>query len=202
VNIGKNKNTPLEEAHSDYTKLVQVFAPIADYLAINISSPNTIGLRKLQSKKYLEKLLSKIIIRRDHEAQKLNKHLPLLVKLSPDLSDDELEDAMDSILENQVDGVIATNTTIGRKNLLSSKRNETGGLSGAPLSTQSTKMIKKIHKLTDGKLPIIGVGGIMNSDDAKEKINAGAVLIQVYTGLIYKGPGLVKEIISGLAKSQ
>lgn len=194
VNIGKNKNTPNEEADRDYLALLERFAPLADYLAVNVSSPNTIGLRRLQARDHLESLLATLIERRSE----LEAHPPILVKLAPDLSDAELDDSLDAILSAGVEGVIATNTTISREGLDSPVRSESGGLSGAPLRQRSTRMIRAIHRRTAGKLPIIGVGGIMSVDDARAKLDAGAVLIQVYTGMIYRGPGLVGEIVERL----
>jgi len=194
INLGKNKDTPNEDAAQDYLTLYERFAPFADYLAINVSSPNTVGLRRLQARDALEALLSQLASARrtSHPA------LPILVKLAPDLTDDELDDALDAITRTGMDGVIATNTTLRRDGLRSSRANETGGLSGTPLTAFSTNVIRKIYQRTDGKLPIIGVGGIMSPDDAKAKLDTGATLVQVYTGLIYEGPGLVKRIVEKL----
>lgn len=197
VNIGKGKHTPLEQAAQDYLLLMEIFAPLADYLAINVSSPNTLGLRQLQARQALTDLLEKLA----HQRQELanTKPLPLLVKLSPDLSDDELDDALDVILANGMDGVIATNTTTSRSLIAGHPRaGEAGGLSGAPLQQLSTEMIRKIHQRTQGKLPIIGAGGIVDAASAQEKLEAGASLVQLYTGLIYAGPQIVKEINSRL----
>lgn len=203
VNLGINKDTPLADAAGDYLGLLQVFAPLADYLAINVSSPNTAGLRRLQAREALEKLLNQLAHMRKEQEVRLGRKVPLLVKLSPDLSDVELDDALDVILSTDMNGVIATNTTVSRalrspvaNNSLTAK--ETGGLSGAPLRERSTRMIHQIHQRTEGRLPIVGVGGVMNSTDAKQKLDAGASLVQVYTGLVYYGPGLVKRILSGL----
>ncbi len=195
VNIGKNKDTPLEEAYRDYISLIEAFSPMADYITINISSPNTIGLRKLQNRNYLETLLSEIGKAKNKLCADLNKPIPLLIKLSPDMTNHELQESLDTIQESQVDGIIATNTTISRKNLSSHLINETGGLSGVPLTSSSTEMTKKIWKITEGKIPIIAAGGIMSATDAKEKLDSGASLIQIFTGLIYRGPNLVKKII-------
>jgi dihydroorotate dehydrogenase len=194
VNIGKNKDTPNEEAARDYLTLLERFAPLADYLAVNVSSPNTIGLRRLQARDHLEALLVALVERRS----KLEAQPPILVKVAPDLSDAELDDSLDAILSAGVEGVIATNTTISREGVDSPVRSEAGGLSGAPLRQRSTAMIREIHRRTAGKLPIIGVGGIMSVDDARAKLDAGADLIQVYTGMIYRGPGLAREIVEGL----
>lgn len=194
VNLGKNKVTPLEKAADDYQVLVKVFAPLADYLAINISSPNTVGLRRLQERAALRELMQVISSERQNQEAYLHRKVPVLVKLAPDLNDEGLDDALEVLLETGMDGVIATNTTIQRQELHSPLSGEIGGLSGAPLSQSSTLMIKKIYHKTSGKLPIVGVGGIMDARGALEKIEAGASLIQLYTGLIYGGPGLVREI--------
>jgi len=198
INIGKQKETPLEYAYQDYVYLVRKFAEYADYFAINISSPNTEGLRELQGREYLENLLNKIIHERDNQSSKYQREIPLFVKLSPDLTEDEIKSSLDIIIRKSVDGVIATNTTVGREGI-SSEIDENGGLSGAPLTKMSTRMIKFIYEYTGGKLPIIAVGGIMNAEDAVEKIKAGASLVQIFTGLIYTGPSLVISCSSALS---
>lgn len=195
INIGKNKDTPNEEAVLDYLELLQLFAPYADYLAINISSPNTVGLRQLQGRAALEGLLTQLDIQRRMEEQTLEKRLPLLVKLAPDLSERELDDAADVILSTNMDGIIATNTTLAREGLRSSHREETGGLSGRPLRIRSEAVLSHLVKRLNGRIPVVSVGGIMTSEDAKRRLDLGAALIQVYTGLIYQGPGLVKKIL-------
>jgi dihydroorotate dehydrogenase len=202
VNLGKNKVTPLDKAASDYMTLIEQFSPLADYLAINVSSPNTVGLRNLQAFNALNSLLLQLAEKRLSLQNQLGRSVPILVKLSPDLSDRELDGALDAIIGVGMDGVIATNTTISREGINSSLANESGGLSGAPLRELSTEMISKIYKLTSGELPIIGVGGIMNIDDALEKLDVGASLVQLYTGLIYSGPGLVKDIVLGTKADQ
>lgn len=194
VNLGKNRETPNEEAVLDYLSLVETFAPLADYLVINVSSPNTEGLRRLQTREILEALLGELAYQRKFEQDHLQKRVPILVKLSPDLNNEELDDALDAITSTGMDGVIATNTTTRRNGLGSSHARESGGLSGFPLRSRSTAMIAKIHQRTGGMLPIIGVGGIMSVEDAREKLEAGAKLVQVYTGLIYTGPRLVRDI--------
>jgi dihydroorotate dehydrogenase len=197
VNLGKNKDTPLEEAARDYLKLIGYFAPLADYLAINVSSPNTIGLRRLQSRRALEGLLTAACNQRREIIPTLGREFPLLVKLAPDLTDNELDNAMEVICNAGVDGVIATNTTLHREGVRGPMAAQAGGLSGAPLRERSTQVVRKIYARTSGSLPIIGVGGIMNSDDARAMLDAGAALVQVYTGLVYAGPGLVRQIIRG-----
>jgi len=200
VNLGKNKDTPLEEAAGDYVNLLRRFASLGDYLAINVSSPNTPGLRRLQARTELEQLLSRLAQERRELLSNLNsqKPIPLLVKLAPDLSSVELDDALGAILDSGMDGVIATNTTLWREGFSSPLRRETGGLSGAPLFRLSLETVQRITQRTQGHLPILGVGGIENAVEAQAMLDAGAVLVQVYTGLIYQGPGLVRQILSGL----
>jgi dihydroorotate dehydrogenase len=195
INLGKNKDTPNEEAVLDYLELLQCFAPYADYLAINISSPNTVGLRQLQGHAALEGLLTQLHTQRQWEEKNLSKRLPLLVKLAPDLSEKELDDAVDVILDSHIDGIIVTNTTLGREGLRSARRDESGGLSGSPLRRKSESVLCQVVKRVDGSIPIVSVGGVMNPEDAKRRLELGAVLIQVYTGLIYQGPALVKKIL-------
>lgn len=199
INIGKNKDTPLGQAAGDYTSLIEQLAPFADYFTINISSPNTIGLRELQHAKYLTGLLAEIKTARDRQTKQINRHLPLLVKLAPDMTTAELHEALDVILPSGIEGIIATNTTLSRPALTSRYRDETGGLSGQPLRELATRTIAHIADYTQNALPVIGVGGIASEQDAREKLDAGATLVQVYTGLIYRGPGLVKEIVEGIA---
>ncbi|MCL4529044.1 MAG: quinone-dependent dihydroorotate dehydrogenase [Chloroflexi bacterium] len=206
VNIGKNKSTSNEEAVLDYLALLQNFAPSADYLTINVSSPNTIGLRQLQGRNALDALLTQLHAQRQLEEKRLDKKLPLLVKLAPDLSETELDDALSVILQTRMDGVIVTNTTLAREGLRrrpelvegSSHQNESGGLSGSPLRARSEAILKKVAKRVNGQIPIVSVGGIMNPDDAKRRLDMGATLIQIYTGLIYRGPGLVNAIVRSL----
>ena len=195
VNLGKNKETPNEEAVLDYLALLQNFAPYADYLAINISSPNTVGLRQLQGRAALEGLLIQLDLQRKLEAKKLEKRLPLLVKLAPDLSSQELDEAIDVILATHMDGVIVTNTTLARQGLQSAHREESGGLSGAPLRQRSEAVLCQTVRRVDGRIPIVSVGGIMNPEDSRRRLDLGASLIQIYTGLIYRGPGLIKKIL-------
>jgi dihydroorotate dehydrogenase len=199
VNIGKQKSTGLEEAASDYEQLVDVFAPLADYLAVNISSPNTPGLRQLQERSFLGSLLGKVAARRDSAADLLGRAVPVLVKLAPDLTDEQLLTAVDVIVESGLDGIIATNTTVSRHGLDHPCADEEGGLSGAALTEMSTRIITRIADHTGGSIPIVGVGGIMGPEDARAKIDAGATLVQLYTGLVYEGPGLVKRILEGLS---
>lgn len=196
VNLGKNKTTPLEDAVEDYLSLMRSFAPLSGYLAINVSSPNTPDLRKLQTRAALEGLLGELSRQRQALLPGLGRPLPILVKLAPDLSWDEIDDALAAIEATGMDGVIATNTTLSREGLRSPLGSEQGGLSGAPLRPLSTRIIRYIT--THTRLPVIGVGGILSLEDACEKLDAGAILIQLYTGLIYAGPGLVQTILNGL----
>jgi dihydroorotate dehydrogenase len=194
LNLGKNKDTPLENAADDYITLMRCFMPLADYLAINISSPNTVGLRRLQGREMLAGLLGAIA----RERVTCNVQRPILVKLAPDMSDDELDDALDVILGTGMDGVIATNTTLGRPGLVSRYQGESGGLSGCPLTSRSEAVLEKVVKRLDGRLPVVSVGGIMSPEDAKRRLDKGAALVQLYTGLIYAGPGLVQKTIRNL----
>jgi len=198
INIGKNKETPNEEAVLDYLELLQNFAPYADYLAINISSPNTVGLRQLQAREALHGLLTHLHAQRKLEEEKLKQRIPLLVKLAPDLTESELDDAIDVILSTHMDGVIATNTTLARDGLKSTHRGETGGLSGSPLKLRSEAVLSQIVRRVNGQIPIVSAGGIMSPEDAKKRLALGASLVQVYTGLIYQGPALVKNIVKSL----
>lgn len=198
INLGKNKNTPSEEAALDYLALVQNFGRYADYLVINVDSLNTAGLRDLQSRAALETLLAHIHQQRLLEQKQHKKRMPVLVKLLPDMSEAELDDAVEAVLRSRMDGIIVTNTTLGREGLKSSHRGESGGLSGAPLRAGSEAALARTVKQVNGKIPIVSVGGIMNPDDAKKRLDMGATLIQIYTGLIYRGPGLVKEILHAL----
>lgn len=192
-NIGKNKVTPNEEATSDYLKCFETLYPVVDYFVVNVSSPNTPDLRKLQDKEPLEALLKAI---QEANRQK-NTPKPILLKIAPDLTDSQLDDILEIADNINLDGIIATNTTISRKGLKESEKSlETigaGGLSGAPVLERSNEVIKYIRRKNQ-KIPIIAVGGIMSGSDALEKIKAGANLIQVYSGLVYRGPGLIKEI--------
>lgn len=196
VNIGKQKDTPLEDAAGDYETLMEIFAPLADYLAVNISSPNTPGLRKLQDPAFLGALLGRLADKQTALADASGERTPVLVKLAPDLDEDQLRTAVDVIVDSGLDGIIATNTTISRDAVEGHPAaGEGGGLSGAAITETSTRIIAAICEHLDGALPVIGVGGIMGPRDARDKLAAGAVLLQVYTGMIFEGPGLVKRIL-------
>lgn len=198
INLGRNKDTPNEEAVLDYLALLQNFAPYADYLTINVSSPNTVGLRRLQGREALEGLLTQLHQQRLLEQTQLKRRLPLLVKLAPDLSDEELDDALDVVLRARMDGIIVTNTTLAREGLKSNRQSESGGLSGGPLRARSEAILQKVVSRVNGQIPVVSVGGIMSPDDAKRRLDMGAALIQIYTGLIYRGPSLVKAIARSL----
>ncbi len=200
VNIGKGKSTPIEAAAEDYILLLKRFAPVADYLAVNISSPNTLGLRRLQGRQLLEGLLSALAGARSQASP--HDRAPVLVKLAPDLTDEELEDAVGATQSAGMDGVIATNTTVTRPPLSSPQRQEPGGLSGAPLRDRSTQVIRRIQAMTRGGLPIVAAGGVFGAEDAREKLDSGACLVQVYTGLVYRGPRLARTILEGLGGSR
>lgn len=209
VNIGKSKDTPLDCAADDYCALLAQVAPLADYVAVNVSSPNTPGLRQLQTRTFVNDLFKQIAGTRaslqrptsNFKLQTSNPLPPILVKIAPDLSWPELDDILDAVVASGLDGIIATNTTLSRDGLHAPPRlrDEAGGLSGQPLRARSTEIIRYIYRRTQGKLPIIGVGGINSAGAALEKIRAGATLVQVYTGLIYEGPGLARAINRGLA---
>jgi dihydroorotate dehydrogenase len=175
--------------------LVDIFSQYADYLTINISSPNTVGLRELQGRAVLESLLSHLHQQRLISQETLKKQIPMLVKLAPDLADSELDDAIEAILHTKMDGIIVTNTTLARDGLRSALKRESGGLSGSPLKVKSEAVLHQTVKRVNGAIPIVSVGGIMNPDDARKRLDMGAALIQIYTGLIYHGPALVKEIV-------
>jgi dihydroorotate dehydrogenase len=200
VNLGKNKDTPLEEAASDYITLIRQFIFMADFLTINISSPNTVGLRRLQGREMLEQLLGVIAKEREQIVLGRGGNAPILVKLAPDLSEEELDDAIDVILRTGMDGIIATNTTLAREGLQSKHQGETGGLSGKPLTARADEVLAQVVKKVGGRIPVVGVGGIMSPEDAQRKLDLGARLVQVYTGLVYAGPGLVKDIVKKLRK--
>ena len=189
-NIGKNKITPNSQAKNDYLICFKDLYNYVDYFVINVSSPNTPGLRELQSKEFLNDLFIDLNKLRSKEIIKK----PILIKISPDLSKEKILEILEVIDTNNIDGIIATNTTIDYPNLKSKNKNETGGLSGAPLYDKSNEVISFISKKTSGKLPIIGVGGISTPEQAVKKIEAGAHLIQLYTGIIYEGPGIVRKI--------
>lgn len=197
VNVGKNKATPNEEAASDYLSCIDRLHPYADYLVVNISSPNTPGLRLLQESDPLDRLLRACVGR----LAKCAPGKPLLVKLAPDLAPEALDEAVDVAVSAGVAGIIATNTTLSRAGVERHPRAaETGGLSGAPLERRATEVVRRAFARAAGRVPIVGCGGVMSAEDAYAKIRAGASLVQVYTGLVYGGPGFVAAVNSGLAR--
>ena len=199
INIGKNKDTPVEQGKDDYLICMDKIYPYAGYIAINISSPNTPGLRTLQYGEALDDLLSAIKNKQQALQALHHKYVPVAVKIAPDLSEEELIQVADSLVRHNIDGVIATNTTLDRSLVQGMKYcDEMGGLSGRPVQLKSTEIIRRLSQELNGRLPIIGVGGIDSLIAAREKMAAGASLVQIYSGFIFKGPPLIKEIISGL----
>ena len=199
ANIGKNKNT--EDISSDYVKCLEKVYGLCDYVTVNISSPNTPGLRELQKKDNLKLLLTELKKKRKEIRTKYKGALPILLKISPDESEENLADIADVVMKKKLDGIIISNTSINHQlldNMGLSGINYTGGLSGKPIFKHSTKVISRFYKATEGTIPIIGVGGISSAKDAYKKIKAGASLVQVYSGLIYNGFGLVNQINEGL----
>lgn len=189
-NIGKNKTTPNEEAVNDYIICFEALFDYVDYFVVNVSSPNTPNLRALQDKKPLTDLLQTL---QDRNTSK-EKRKPILLKIAPDLTDGQLLDIVEIVESTKIDGVIATNTTISREGITSENKNEMGGLSGKPLNKRATEVIRFLSEKSNNAFPIIGVGGIHSAEDALEKLDAGASLVQLYTGFIYEGPGLIKQI--------
>lgn len=195
INIGKNRDTPIEKATEDYLTCFRALWKYASYITINISSPNTPGLRDLQQSHWLSELLHALKQEQKMIYESHQKYIPLVVKVSPDLLPQELEDLAHQLLEHQIDGVIATNTSTHREGVEhSSYAKEPGGLSGRPLHLRSTEMIRQLRRLLQDKLPIIASGGVMDVDTTQEKLNAGASLVQLYTGFIYHGPHLIKQL--------
>jgi len=196
-NIGKNKDTPNEEAVNDYILCFEALFGVVDYFVVNVSSPNTPNLRALQDKEPLTALLQ--TLQKKNNAK--SKRKPILLKIAPDLTDEQLMDIIDIVSETKIDGVIATNTTISRDGLTSENKNEAGGMSGKPLRERATEVIRFLSEKSNKAFPIIGVGGIHSAADALEKLDAGASLVQLYTGFIYEGPQLVKNINKAILKS-
>ncbi len=203
VNLGKSKVTPLEDAARDYADSFRLLKPFADFFVVNVSSPNTPNLRQLQDKAALDSILA-AIQKENRPSASGGFAKPLLVKVAPDLSWEALDDIVDLVLARKVSGIVATNTTVSRPESVSLSLKQTyaeaGGLSGRPLRARSTDIVQHLWKQTKGKVPIIGVGGIFNAADAWEKIVAGATLVEAYTGLVYEGPTLARQIVEGLRK--
>jgi dihydroorotate dehydrogenase len=201
INIGKNADTPIERASEDYLTCLSAVYGHASYVTVNISSPNTKNLRELQGADALDALLSLLKKRQDELAQIHGRHVPIALKIAPDLDNDQITAIAELLRRHRMDAVIATNTTLARDQVSHLPHGqESGGLSGAPLREKSTAVIGELARHLQNEVPIIGVGGILSGADAQEKISAGAKLVQVYTGLIYRGPGLVRECIQALNK--
>lgn len=199
-NIGKNKNTNNDDALADYEAAFTDLYDVVDYFVVNVSSPNTPGLRALQDKEPLTKILNSLQLLN----KRLDKDKPILLKIAPDLTDEQLDDIIEIVTTTGIQGIVATNTTIDRSGLKTPeqqvKDRGAGGLSGLPVKKRATEVIKYIYKKTGGKIPIIAVGGIFTAADAMEKLNAGASLVQVYTGFIYEGPAIAKNICEGMVQ--
>jgi len=195
VNIGKNKDTPNESAHTDYVTCIQKAAAVCDYITINVSSPNTPGLRDLADAGKILDVVSPVLDARAHLKNRKDNYLPVFVKLAPDFEDADLVQVLEALKRTEADGVILTNTTLDRTGLVSRHRDETGGLSGTPLTQKSEHCLKLAVEVLGETFPLISVGGVMSGDDAKRRIEIGAKLVQIYTGLIYRGPALVKDAV-------
>jgi dihydroorotate dehydrogenase len=201
VNIGKNKDTPNEQATNDYEICFEKLYPYVDYVTLNVSSPNTVGLRDLQGKEALSALLSRMKSLQTKLRDKHGRNVALALKIAPDLDHAAIRDVADAAKRERIDGVVATNTTVERKGVAGYPHaEEQGGLSGAPLRQLATDVIGSLGRELKGEIPVIGVGGIMSGADAVEKLDAGASLVQIYSGLIYRGPGLVNECVSASLK--
>lgn len=200
INIGKNATTPIERAADDYLRCLEQAYNHASYITVNISSPNTKNLRQLQDASELDDLLGQLKARQHELADTYGRYVPMVLKIAPDLDNDQIQQIADSLRRHRIDGVIATNTTLSRDGVESSpSANEAGGLSGQPLFTKSTDIVRQLAKRLGGELPIIAAGGITSGADAIAKINAGAALVQIYSGLIFRGPALVNECRRALA---
>lgn len=199
VNLAKNKETPLDDAASDYKLTLERLYPFAHFATINVSSPNTPNLRQLQSADALEPLLAEVHRHREVLSDRHGRRVALAVKIAPDMDDAGIQSIARIAVKQKMDAIIATNTTVSRDLVRGLPHaSEDGGLSGAPLRERSTEVIRQLARVLDGALPIIGVGGIMNAEHANEKLRAGASLLQLYCGLVYRGPGLIREIVAGL----
>ncbi len=201
LNIGKNAITPIENAVDDYLICLEKVYPVADYIAINISSPNTKNLRQLQGESELDNLLSQLKDGQSRLSDLHSRYVPLALKIAPDMDNNQIRNIADALVRHKIDGVIATNTTISREAVKDLPHaQEAGGLSGAPVRDASTHVIRLLKQELGDALPIIGVGGILSGEDAREKMEAGASLVQVLTGMIYSGPGLVRECVQALKR--
>jgi dihydroorotate dehydrogenase len=203
INIGKNFDTPLERAHEDYVTCLRGAYPHASYVAANISSPNTPQLRELQNAAELERLLDALKSEQEHLTATHRRYVPIAIKISPDLSAGQVDAVAALLLKHGMDGAIATNTTTSREGVEDSPvAKEPGGLSGAPLREKSTALLRRLCQALEGKLPVIGVGGILSGRDALEKVEAGASLLELYTGLVYRGPSLVREVVEAVRQRE
>lgn len=201
INIGRNKDTSNERAASDYLYCLERVYPLADYITVNISSPNTAGLRELQEEQALRQLIGALRESQEELGAQHGKRVPMLVKIAPDLSDEDIDAVARVLRDLSVDGVIATNTTVSRMSVQDDRlAHETGGLSGAPLMGQATMVLRKLRTRLPDSIPVIGVGGILSGADAVAKMSAGATLIQCYTGLVYRGPELVGECVDAIRR--
>ena len=203
INIGKNFDTPIERAADDYLLCLDKVYAHASYVTVNISSPNTANLRQLQDESELDALLGTLKARQTALAQQHGRYVPLALKIAPDLDDAQIVNIADALRRHRIDGVIATNTTVGREGVENLRHTrETGGLSGGPVFEKSTAVVRKLAQALANELPIIGVGGITNTANAKAKIEAGASLVQIYTGMIYRGPELIGECVTALQNNK
>jgi dihydroorotate dehydrogenase len=204
VNIGKNKDTPNENAADDYEACLEKLYALVHYVTLNVSSPNTAGLRDLQSAEALSALMKRINVKRERLRDKHGRNVAIALKIAPDLEEKEIRDIADVARRERVDGIVATNTTVSRAGVEDHANGfQTGGLSGAPLRERSTHVLRVLSQALKNEIPLVGVGGILSGADAVEKLDAGAALVQVYTGLIYRGPELVNECVSAcLARSR
>lgn len=201
INIGKNKDTPNENAADDYLFCLERVYPLADYVTVNISSPNTAGLRELQEEQALRRLIGTLRDAQERLAAQHGRQVPVLVKVAPDLSDDDIEAAARVLSDLHVDGVIATNTTVSRISVQTDRRaGEAGGLSGEPLMNKSTTVLRMLRTRLPDSIPLVGVGGILSGADAVKKFAAGASLVQVYSGLIYRGPELIGDCVEAIRR--
>ncbi len=199
VNIGKNATTPNDRAHDDYLACLRAVYLQADYVTVNVSSPNTKNLRDLQAPKAIRALVRSIVDERDHLQRLHARGCPIAVKIAPDITPEDLPDVVEAILDGGADALISSNTTLSREGVEAHPlAHETGGLSGAPLTARADRVLKQVVAAVRGRVPIIGVGGIMSVADAQRKLDLGADLVQVYTGLIYRGPGFVGELVRGI----
>lgn len=200
INIGKNADTPIEEAHNDYLFCLRRVYAYASYITLNISSPNTQNLRSLQQADRLEQLLNLLKAEQSHLMLRYEKYVPLVVKVAPDLHEEEIVSVAKILLDNEIDGLIVSNTTLSRENVSQYPyQQEAGGLSGAPLTQKAHAVQQQFHALLAGKIALFGSGGVMNGRDAVDKMRLGADLVQLYSGLIYKGPGLISECVTEIA---